>query len=802
MREVTTRQQRTKRFSLALISLLMITALCAMYLAPSHADGTPSEPEKSGGYYLLASSSDLVWFRNKVISETSTSSLKAKLTADIDLEGSITNQWEPIGTNAHRFEGTFDGDGHTIEGLYISRDAPNQGLFGKISDTYAEVKNLTVSGEVTGNGNTALVVGDNSGGKVTYCTAKGTVTGTGAGPYYVGLVVGTNDGNGKPATVSNCTANGTVNGTQYVGLVVGQNTARTSGSNPDGTATISNCTASGTVNGTRYVGLVGENNANGGTAVVTNCIAKNGLVSGDSSVGGIVGVNVVYKDGSVASVVNCVEENQTVSGDEYIGGIVGSNQAYNNGIATVSNCAASCDVITGTDSGGVVGQNYNGIVSNCGWLSGAGVPNVGIGLNNNVASTDHVVSYDSVAADKIVVACLPDPTSLTLTPNGTGVITLKTYPANTATSFTTHLSGDVTLTVAPSDKATAAITGNTINVTAGSSLGSALLSMGLNLKPTWFNGTFDNVSTDVALNLAAFLSVEATPPTITTTSLDKAIAGKSYTYQMTATGTSPITWTATGLPSGLAISTDGKITGIPAASGDSSVTFTATNAAGDNSKTLTLTVVEQPPVEQIEPKKYTDKETAANDSKIKSSDLVLSGDNNVYITDTFAQGALTSLEQDGVKISKILPVVKGELTTAGKIAGLKFQVKGSEFGVTNTTEAKVMKILSDGTGKLFTMITNEADITDKTAAIYETDMSKMATAIEVSKDYILVAYVKDAPNGFDLDNTTNREVIDPVVILKPDGTPKPKKSSSGGCSAGFGMLALLALLPMVMRKKK
>lgn len=36
----------------------------------------------------------------------------------------------------------------------------------------------------------------------------------------------------------------------------------------------------------------------------------------------------------------------------------------------------------------------------------------------------------------------------------------------------------------------------------------------------------------------------------------------------------------------------------------------------------------------------------------------------------------------------------------------------------------------------------------------------------------------------------------------PDPEPTPSGSSSSGCSAGFGALALLALAPLMIRRKK
>jgi hypothetical protein len=60
----------------------------------------------------------------------------------------------------------------------------------------------------------------------------------------------------------------------------------------------------------------------------------------------------------------------------------------------------------------------------------------------------------------------------------------------------------------------------------------------------------------------------------------------------TATGTAPITWSVTAgtLPAGMAFSSAGVLSGTPTATASGSITFTATNALGADSRTLTLTV--------------------------------------------------------------------------------------------------------------------------------------------------------------------------------------------------------------------
>ncbi len=68
-------------------------------------------------------------------------------TADIDLSEYNGGLWIPIGTEAAPFSGSFDGDGHVIEGLSINgEDYQYAGLFGYADG--ATFKNLTVGGTI------------------------------------------------------------------------------------------------------------------------------------------------------------------------------------------------------------------------------------------------------------------------------------------------------------------------------------------------------------------------------------------------------------------------------------------------------------------------------------------------------------------------------------------------------------------------------------------------------------------------------------------------------------------------------
>jgi hypothetical protein len=80
--------------------------------------------------------------------------------------------------------------------------------------------------------------------------------------------------------------------------------------------------------------------------------------------------------------------------------------------------------------------------------------------------------------------------------------------------------------------------------------------------------------------------------TITTTALPSGSVGASYTYSLTATGgVPPYTWRASGLPSGLSMTTGGTITGTPAAQGSSTVSVTVIDSVQQSSsKSLALTI--------------------------------------------------------------------------------------------------------------------------------------------------------------------------------------------------------------------
>ncbi|WP_344659926.1 putative Ig domain-containing protein [Catenulispora subtropica] len=86
-------------------------------------------------------------------------------------------------------------------------------------------------------------------------------------------------------------------------------------------------------------------------------------------------------------------------------------------------------------------------------------------------------------------------------------------------------------------------------------------------------------------------TVTVTDPGDQTSTVNQAVPG----LQISATDSSgkALTYSATGLPAGLAISSSGLITGTPTATGTSTVTVTASSGTASGSTTFTWTVAPQ-----------------------------------------------------------------------------------------------------------------------------------------------------------------------------------------------------------------
>ncbi len=320
----------------------------------------------------IANLAELEAFRDNVNAGIDYTGVTVRLTADIDMSenyGSGKADWTPIGNSYYcAFPATaiFDGDGHTISGLYINHELSGSyyyrdGLFGHNKGT---IQNLVVSGSVTGKNYVGGVCGENYG-TMTDCCNTGIVSGSN---NYVGGVCGYNDG----GSLTNCCSTGEVSGkNDDVGGVCGYNAGGSMtdcyntgdvsaysysnrvggvcGYNDGGS--IINCYNTGDISG-EYNSVGGVCGQNYGT--MADC-CNTGIVSGRGDVGGVCGYN--YN----GSMTNCYNNGDVSGTDYYVGGVCG----YNYG-SSMTNCYNNGDVSgEGDDLGGVCGYNKGGSIINC-----------------------------------------------------------------------------------------------------------------------------------------------------------------------------------------------------------------------------------------------------------------------------------------------------------------------------------------------------------------------------------------------------------------------------------------------------
>lgn len=207
-------------------------------------------------------------------------SLNCTLTHDIDLSGT---EWEPVGDRNNVYTGTFDGNGHTISNLTITKEnlsfGDDCGMFGRVG-TNATIKDLTLESVRLNVGADGIPIGALAGsnqGTISNCKVSGNISVTNNEMQYVGGIVGWMES----GVIQYCHSSASIQGgnSEYVGGVLGGEYI---------TATvIKGCSFSGSVTGNRFVGgIVGYCRS---LDKKTACYSTGSLSSTGGFAGGIVG---------------------------------------------------------------------------------------------------------------------------------------------------------------------------------------------------------------------------------------------------------------------------------------------------------------------------------------------------------------------------------------------------------------------------------------------------------------------------------------------------------------------------------
>ena len=284
-------------FRWLLVLILCLTLLPTVVLAETD-DITPIEPDKDeNGVYQISNANELYGFAeivNDLQNEDSWNPhANAVLTADITVnegvlkpDGTLNTekkdtfkQWTPIGYNASSkgvwYGGTFDGQNHTISGLYCDTDQLCAGLFGHAKSN-SFIKNVTVADS--------------------YFSARN----------YVGGVCGWNE----YCTVAGCINESTVVGTSNyspVGGVCGYSDY----------GYIEKCSNFGTVIGIGAHSDVGGVCGRNGHRSIVGCYNAGTVTGNGWSVGGVCG------SFSQGAIIGCHNVGVVTGSGKYVGGVYG-----------------------------------------------------------------------------------------------------------------------------------------------------------------------------------------------------------------------------------------------------------------------------------------------------------------------------------------------------------------------------------------------------------------------------------------------------------------------------------------------
>ncbi len=194
------------------------TGTCETYDMPYKVSEIDEYGDEVVLWYEIANAGQLYWYA-KQVNDYGMQGTEAKLVNDIEIPATVSNggtapDWTPI----NYLYATFDGQGHSISGLYVDSEKDYVGLFGQHG--YYDVKDLTIKESYfKGNRYVGAIAGYTEGAfKNCFVDSSVTVIGTES----VGGLLGRNNGSNE---VTNCMSLASVAGEYDVGGLIGNNYA-------------------------------------------------------------------------------------------------------------------------------------------------------------------------------------------------------------------------------------------------------------------------------------------------------------------------------------------------------------------------------------------------------------------------------------------------------------------------------------------------------------------------------------------------------------------------------------------------
>ena len=256
--------------------------------------------------------------------------------------------WDLLGREDNRFNGLFDGNGHTISGLYINREGFPAGLFSAM-ESNSEIKHVGLLDiDITGSDDVGALISRNYGSIIN--------------SYAIGTVVGVN----------------------RVGGLVGR-------TGTEAKVISSFADVSVKVADSRGGGLVGSNNG-----LIINSYAVGDVNSDDIAAGGLAGENR-------GSIINSYATGKVAATENWSGGLVGGNfgsikNTYARGAATGRNRVGGLVGVNNLEGSSIAYSYATGTVSGTSHVGGLIGQNDGT-ITTSYWDTDTSRQPDSVAGD-------------------------------------------------------------------------------------------------------------------------------------------------------------------------------------------------------------------------------------------------------------------------------------------------------------------------------------------------------------------------------------------------------------------
>ena len=348
-----------------------------------------NDKEYKGKYFKLGA--DITLNKGKIIDD------KGGFVAD----STKLHKWTPIGNSSVAFDGSFDGDDHTISGMFINTTSSHNGLFGNSSGT---VENLTVADSwVNGGKNTAGIVAVLAGaGIVKNVENKASIISQ--SETVAGIVALTSYAYSKKGTIENAKNYGFIQGAKLVAGIIASS---------DNGLILKNVANYGLITSQTSAGGIG---CHLGSETSIDHAENFGEITGKDYTAGIAsyfGYGYCTANRNYGTLKRA-KNDAPIQGNKYTSGIVGQAQcvtietSINNGIINGKNltggicghCQRSTTTsiyntakISGTlNVGGITGHNEEGVTSSAystGKVDGDSLVGLMIGYNYNTTMADY-----------------------------------------------------------------------------------------------------------------------------------------------------------------------------------------------------------------------------------------------------------------------------------------------------------------------------------------------------------------------------------------------------------------------------